>query len=89
MIATSCGTRRFVTVAGEPYLPRNPNGVETRFSDLLNPFGDLGNGWVEFSEAMPVIITAAYHEPGSSGKGLAGYLGMETSTFRIIKRRQG
>ncbi len=89
LFATSCAVHRpgsFAVLPHTPaYLLRSPDLRQTPFPDVLRDYNgyEAGRGWIDLRPLMELRIENAYYRPGSSRRGLEGYLGTEVARYRI------
>lgn len=82
----ACAHRRqsFHVVAGQPYILRSPERVDTPFSEIWNAFGNQTAGWVDLGPRMVLKIENAYYKDGAPRSGLANFLGTESLSLKVM-----
>ncbi|MBV9301708.1 MAG: hypothetical protein JOY62_07685 [Acidobacteriaceae bacterium] len=87
--STACisGTSRAFRVlpASPDYLLRYPNSKVATFSDVLRLYNGFkpGDGSMFLRSGMELRVENAYYKPGSSKRGLEGFLGTEVARYRM------
>jgi|GEM_PF-1721072 len=74
-----------VLPATPDYVLRSPDSKDTPFPEVLSRFNGFvrGKDWLELRPLMELRIENAYYQPGSSRRGLAGFLGTEIARYQM------
>ncbi len=88
LMLASCSLSRkgFAVIPHAPaYLLRSPDLHQTPFPEVLHDYNgfEAGRGWIDLRPGMELRIENAYYKPGSSRRGLEGFLGTEIARYQV------
>ena len=88
LVLGGCSTKlhSFQVVPQTPeYLLKSPDARETPFPDILHAYNGFVRGGesVDLRPLMKMHIENAYYQPGSSRRGLDGFLGTEKAAYDV------
>lgn len=84
LVCTCRRQLRFQVVPSTPqYLLRFPDLVETPLQEILEPFQNMSEGWVELSAPMELRVERAYFSDPAQ-RTIANYVGTEAARYAVL-----